>query len=400
VILKHIRYLVTQNSDREILENVDVRVEGDKITEIGESLSGGEEVDCSGKVVMPGMINCHTHVSMTMFRGISDNKVLEDWLHEDIFPAEEEMTDEEVYEGAKLGIREMLATGTTTFNDMYMPERKVAEAVDELGIRAVLTNGFVDIDGEGERKLEMSRDFIEEYLDHPRITPAVGPHAVYTCSPEILEKAREIAEEYDTKIHIHVSETETENRNCIEERGKTPVQHLDELGLIGERTIAAHGVHLNDEDIELLSEKDAAVSHNPCANLKLGSGVADVPKLRKNGVTTGLGTDGPASNNNLNMFDEMKFASLIQKNRDPTQMTEQEVLDMATIDGAEVVGLGDEIGSVEEGKKADLVLVDLDRPDMRPVENTRNLVSNLVFSFNGEVDATMVDGDFVQTNGF
>lgn len=401
MILKNIRYLVTQNREREVLENVDLRVENDEIADIGDDLDpeGEEILDCSNKVVLPGLINCHTHVSMSLLRGISDNKKLQDWLHEDIFPAEEEMTDEDIYQGARLGIAEMLKTGTTCFNDMYAPEEQVAKAVDETGIRAVLGEGFVDIHGDLDEKLERSREFIEKYKDHERITPAVNPHAAYTCSEEALERAKQQADEYNVPIHVHVSETREENEDSIEEHGETPTEHLNGLGLLDHETIAAHCVHLSNKDVDILKRKNVGVAHNPSANLKLGSGIAEIPELRSENIHVGLGTDGPASNNNLNLFEEAKTASLIQKNRDPESMTEQEVLDMVTCEAAEVLGLEDSIGSLEEGKKADLITVDLSREDMMPIHDERGVLSNLVFSFNGSVSETIVNGEKAVSEG-
>lgn len=396
MILKNIQYLITQNKQRQVLENTDLRISGGQIKDISGNIEqrNDEEVkDFSNKVVLPGLINCHTHVSMALFRGISDDKELEDWLQEDIFPAEEKMKEKDVYNGAKLGIAEMLKTGTTCFNDQYAPEGKVAEAVDETGIRAVLGNGVIDIDGGMEKEIEDSREFIEEWNNHDRITPAVNPHSMYTCSTEALEKLRDQAEEFDAPIHIHVSETQKENQNCLDERGLTPTEYLESLQLMDRKLIAAHGTHLSEKDIQLMKQKNVGIAHNPCANLKLGSGIAEVPEYLESGVAVGLGTDGVASNNNLNMFEEMKFATLIQKNSNPTEMSAQQTLDMATIKAAKVLGLGDEIGSIEEGKKADIIAANLKREDMNPRYGKKGLISNLVFSFNGEVSDVFVDGE-------
>jgi 5-methylthioadenosine/S-adenosylhomocysteine deaminase len=395
MILKNIRYIITQNPDRKVLENKDLKVSDREITEISENIrpeQDEETVDFSGKAVLPGLINCHTHVAMALFRGISDDKGLEDWLHEDIFPAEEAMTEEDVYHGARIGVAELLKTGTTCFNDQYAPEEPVAEAVDEVGVRAVLGQGFVDLHGVLEDKLEKSREFIRKWQGHDRITPAVNPHSIYTVSDEGLQKAREQAEKFDTPIHIHVSETRKENQDSLEENGMTPTELIDQKGLLTDRTICAHGTHLTEKDRELINEREAGISHNPCANLKLGNGIADTPDYLERGIKTGLGTDGVASNNSFNMFEEMKFASLIQKNSDPTEMTAQQMLDIATIKAAEVLSLEHEIGSIEEGKKADIIAINLEREDMNPRYGKEGLISNLVFSFNGEVSDVFVDG--------
>ncbi|WEL19448.1 amidohydrolase [Candidatus Nanohalococcus occultus] len=395
MILENIRFLVTQNENREILEDIDLRIEDGKITEISENIEAEDEkIDCSNKIVLPGLINCHTHVSMSLLRGVSDDKELDEWLHEEIIPRETELSPQDVYDGALLGIKEMLKSGTTCFNDMYAPEEKVAEAVDKTGIRAVLANGIIersDIDS----RLEESREFIESFRTHPRIKPVVSPHAVYTVSENSLEKLKEQAEELDTSLHIHLSETRSENEDFKAENGERPVEFLERIGLLDENVIAAHCTHLTEEEIDLLAENSVSVSHNPCANLKLGSGIAPVPELLEKEVSVGLGTDGPASNNSFNMFEEMKFASLIQKNSDPETMSAQQVLDMATVNGAEALGL-DNIGSIERGNKADLVAVEVDEA-VKPAEKDR-IVSHLVFS-TPSVSETVVDGEVLVRDG-
>ena len=396
MLLKNVRYLITQNNEREILENVDIRISNGKINQIEEKIEAGIEEnteDFSDKILMPGLINCHTHVSMALFRGISDDKELDAWLQEDIFPAEQERDSEDVYNGAKLGIVEMLKTGTTCFNDQYGPENKVAEAVEETGIRAVLGQGVIDIERDTEEALKESREFIEEWMDHDRINLAVNPHSVYTCSTKALEQLVEQSEEFELPIHVHVSETEKENQDMLDEKEVTPTEYLEELGVLDRKVIAAHCTHLTSNDLEILAEKDIGIAHNPCANLKLGSGIADTSEYIEKGIDVGLGTDGVASNNNFNMFEEMKFASLLQKNGDPTQMSAQKALDMATINAAKVLGMEDKIGSIEKGKKADLVAIDLKREDLSPLYGKKGLISNLVFSFNGEVDDVFVDGE-------
>ncbi len=401
MILKNIRYLVTQNADRQVLENVDILVEGDEIAGIGRGLDarGHDVIDCSRKVVMPGLVNAHTHVSMALFRGISDNKLLENWLEEEIFPAEEEMDGEDAYYGALLGITEMLKTGTTTFNDMYGYMDRVADAVDETGIRALLARGVLDMDGNGRERIDEALEFVKEYQDHGTIEPAIAPHAVYTTSEGTLRELKDYSRIFDCPYHVHVSETERENEDCIEETGLTPVQYMDSMGLVDEDFIAAHGVWLTDEDVEILSREGGSVIHNPVANLKLGSGIADVPELVERGVNVAIGTDGAASNNNLNLFEEAKIAALLHKRNDPRRLTEQDVLDMLTVNGAKALGLEDEIGSVQIGKKADLVTVDFDELSMNPVYGKRGLISNLIYSFPGKVSDTLVDGEVVVRGG-
>lgn len=397
MILKNIRYLVTQNRERELLENVDVLVKGSRIAAIGKSIPEGahEVVDCSDKMVMPGLVNAHTHASMALLRGISDNKNLQDWLEQDIFPAEEKIGAEEAYVGSLLACVEMLKTGTTTFNDMYDNMDQVAEAVDQTGIRAVLGRGLMDMDGEIDHRIEEAVELVENYRNHERITPCFAPHAVYTASEQLLLEAKDCAEIFNTPYHIHVSETEKEKLEAMEDQGNSPLNYLDSLSLVNDDLVAAHGVWLTEEEKDLLEEKGGNVVHNPAANLKLGSGIADVPDMLDRGINVALGTDGVASNNNLNMFEEAKIASILHKRQSPEDITEQQVLDMATINGAKALGMEEEIGSIELDKKADLVILDLQNPDMQPVHGKRGLISNLVYSFNGNVTDVIVDGERV-----
>jgi len=401
MILQNIRYLVTQNEDREVLENIDLRVEDSRITEIGKNLSGKNmvKVDCSDRIIMPGLVNAHTHVSMALLRGISDNKGLDEWLNEDIFPAEEAMGEYDAYVGALLGAAEMLKSGTTTFNDMYFHMDSVAKAVENSGIRALLSKGMTDMEDEIHDQLREALDFVKNYGGEERINVGIAPHAIYTCSNELLSYGKHYSEMHDIPFHIHVSETLDENKDVIEEHGMSPIEYLDSHGLLDEQVIAAHGTWLSKNDRKIIAEKNVSVAHNPAANLKLGSGIADVNAMRENGINIGLGTDGPASNNSLNLFQEMKLTGLLHKRDDPTRITEQEVLDMATVNSARALGLEEEIGSIEKGKKADLVMISTDEPSMSPVYGKRGVVSNLVFSFNGGVSEVLVGGELVVENG-
>jgi len=394
VILKNIRYLITQNADRQILESVDVKISGNKISAIGHNLSTENEevLDCSNKVVMPGLVNAHTHASMTLFRGISDDLELDDWLNDVIFPAEDKLTSEDAYVGAKLGCLEMLKSGTTTFNDMYEHMQSVADAVDETGMRAVLSRGVLDVDGNGDERILEALELAIDYSEHERITPGYAPHAVYTASSEVLTDLKEFAEDSDSVYHIHVSETRSEVEDFVTENNVTPLQHLDNLGLVDDNLIAAHCVWMMDEEKYILEENGGTVVHNPAANLKLGSGIADIPDFLNRGINVALGTDGVASNNNLNLFEEAKIAGLLHKRNSPTKITAQEILDMMTVNGAKALGMEDEIGSIAVGKKADLITVDLNSEDMRPIHGKEGLISNLVFSFDGEVEDVIVDG--------
>jgi len=395
VILKNIRYLVTQNQEREVLEHVDVLVKDSEIAAIGRGIPEGshEVLDCRDKVVMPGLINAHTHASMTLLRGISDNKELQDWLEDDIFPAEKKLDERDAYIGSLLACIEMLKTGTTTFNDMYDNMDKVAAAVDQSGMRAVLGRGLMDMDGEIEHRMEEAINLVENYRNHDRITACFAPHAVYTASEQLLLEAKDCAQIFNTPYHIHVSETEKEKMDAMDEQGASPLEYLDGLDLVNDDLVAAHGVWLTDTEKQLLENKGGNVVHNPAANLKLGSGIADVPELLDRDINVALGTDGVASNNNLNMFEEMKITSILHKRGSPENIDEQQILDMATINGARALGIEGEVGSIELGKKADLITVGLDNPEMQPIHGKRGLISNLVYSFSGNISEVIVNGE-------
>ncbi len=401
MLLQNIRFLITQNSERQILENTDVRVEEGLIEEIGELEARENEkvYDCSDKAVMPGLINTHTHASMSLLRGISDNKKLEDWLQEDIFPAEEAMEKDDIYTGALLASVEMLKTGTTCFNDMYERPDQIVEAVEESGIRAVISRGLFDWDDKGKERIMEAKEAVKKYKGHELVTPGIAPHAVYTCSIELLKEMKDFAEEQEVPYHIHVSETEKENRDLEAEKGLSPTQYLHEHGLFDESVVAAHSAWLSDKDREIFAETGANVAHNPAANLKLGSGIADVPEMVRDGINVSLGTDGPASNNNFNLFEEMKTASLVHKLQDPRDINERQVLDMATINGAKALGLEDEIGSIEEVKQADLIVLDLNDSELKPFYGARGLISNIVYSYTGHPEKVFVNGELVAENG-
>ena len=401
MLLENIRFIVTQNAERDVLGNTDLRIRDGEIFEIGdlEASEGEKVIDCTDKVVMPGLINAHTHASMSLLRGISDNKKLEAWLEEDIFPAEGIMEEDDIYTGALLASVEMLKTGTTTFNDMYERPDQIVKAVEEAGIRAVISRGLFDWDEQGEERIEEAKKAVEKYSDHELVTPGIAPHAVYSCSLELLKEMKDFSEEHGVPYHIHVSETEKENRDLEAEEGLSPTQYLDEHDLLDSSAVAAHAAWLSEEDKDLFAEKEANVAHNPAANLKLGSGIADIPDLVEKDVNVALGTDGPASNNNFNLFEEMKTASLVHKLDDPRNINEQEVLDMATINGAKALGLEDEIGSVEEGKKADLLVLDLNDSELTPFYGKQGLISNIVFSFTGRPEKVLVDGKIVAEKG-
>jgi 5-methylthioadenosine/S-adenosylhomocysteine deaminase len=351
-----------------------------------------------GGVLLPGLVNTHTHAAMNLLRGIANDQPLMDWLRKYIFPAEaKNVSPEFVRAGTDLACLEMIRGGTTTFADMYYYESVVAESVDRAGLRAVLGETWLDFPAPGHANLEESktvtRAFLEKWKGHPRITAAIAPHAPYTCSRETLLAARALADEYGAPLLTHVSETRDEQKEILEKYGKSPVAWLDEIGFLGPRLSVAHGVWLSPADLAILAERKVSLSHNPESNMKLGSGIAPVVAARKAGVVVGLGTDGVAgSNNDLDMFDAMDFAGKLAKVAalDPTPLTAPELLRMATIDGAKALGLDHLVGSLEAGKRADLIVVDLERAHAQPVFD---LPSTVVYASRaGDVSLTVVDG--------
>ena len=369
----------------------------------GVSFRAEEVIDGRGKAVLPGLVNCHTHAPMTLLRGLAEDVPLDVWLREHIWPVEAAMEPDDIYWGALLACLEMSLTGTTCFSDMYFHEDRVARAVEEAGLRAVLAPGIMDITGPklGEELLREAVKLAERYRPSPggRITVMLGPHAIYTCSRDLLERVKEEADRLGIGIHIHLSETEEEVKRCLHEHGKTPVGYLDELGLLGPRTLAAHCIHLTDEDIRLLAARGAKVAHCPVASAKIGTGVARVPELLSAGVDVGLGTDGPASNNTLDMLETVKFACLLHKahRRDPTVLKAREALEMATVRAARSLGLSGLVGSLEPGKKADFVVLDLRKASTVPLHDPYAAV---VYSArSGAVEHVFVDGEPVVLGG-
>ncbi|MGB9837231.1 amidohydrolase family protein [Methanothermobacter sp.] len=381
-----------------------VLMEGNTIEEVSDSLSPGDAdtvIDGHGKLLIPGLVNTHTHLSMTLFRGMADDLPLDRWLNDHIWPAEAHLNGEYCYAGALLGCLEMIRSGTTTFNDMYFYMDEVARAVDDAGLRCVLSHGMIDLGDDDRRRAEMreSLRIIREChgMADGRIKVALGPHSPYTCSEELLRETARLAAEHGVGIHIHVSETEDEVREVSEARGMSPVEYLDATGVLGPGTVAAHCVWLNKNEMDILSERGVKVSHNPSSNMKLASGISPVPELIGRGVNVSIGTDGAASNNNLDMFEEMKTASLLQKVslHDPTALPAMDVFRMATVNGAEALGVNS--GLIEEGRLADLVVLNTRRPHLTP---WRNPASHLVYSAGGaDVDAVICDGRILLLEG-
>ena len=387
----------------------DLLIEGNKIKRIGKNLIDKENlnekdlkiIDGKNKMAIPGLVNTHTHIPMTLFRGVADDLPLMEWLNDYIWKMEAKLNEDIVYAGALLGCIEMIKSGTTTFNDMYFYLDGIIKAVKETGIRSFLAYGMIDLFDEEKREKELktSEETIKQIkkLNDQRINPVLGPHAPYTCSKELLMETHNMAKEYDVPIHIHMNETLDEIKTIKEKTGMRPFEYLNSFGFFDDvKVISAHCVHLSEDELNIIKNKNIAVSHNPISNLKLASGIAPIPKLMENDILITLGTDGCGSNNNLNLFEEIKTASLIHKgiSLNPTVVNANESFNFATKNGAHALGLN--AGKLVEGALADIVLVDLDRPYLIPKENMH---SHLVYSFNGNVDIVIIDGNIVLNDG-
>jgi len=349
-----------------------------------------------GKVTMPGLVNCHTHLAMTLFRGIAEDQPLQKWLKQTIWPLEAKLKPSDVYDGALLGCLEMIKSGTTTFADMYFYEDHVAKAVEKAGLRAVLAQGILEvgIPPMGEKMLRESVNFAKKYNGYAdgRVTVQLGPHTLYTCGLDLLAKVRQKASELNVGIHIHLAESEETVNLTKKKHGLSEVELLERMGFLGPDVLAAHCVHLAEAEMQIMAKHNVKVSYNPVANMKLAQGTARIKDLMDLGVTVGIGTDGPASNNSLDMFESMKIAVLLQKHfyKDPTVMPAQMVLKMGTIDGARALGLEKTVGTLEAGKKADIILLDFMKPHLTPIHDP---YASIVYSAHGsDVDTVIVDG--------
>lgn len=364
--------LLTMDKDYTMYENGALAIQDGMILEVGETenltgkYSADEIIDCKGKVLMPGLINAHTHLAMSLLRGLADDLRLDVWLLGYMMPVEREFVSPEFVDlGTKLSCIESIRSGVTCVTDMYYFESQVAEAVAEAGLRAVCSQTVLKFSSPDARSYEeglsRARNFISEWKDHPLIVPSIAPHSPYTCTKEILQESTAIAQEFDVPLHIHIAETANEVRESINNHELRVVPYVQQQGIFKAKVIAAHCVHVDDGEIRTLEHKNAGVAHNPTSNLKLASGVAPISKMLELGVNVGIGTDGPASNNDLDMIEEVRLTALLAKgiSGDPTTIPARTALAMATRIGAQAIHLGDITGSLEVGKKADLILIDI-----------------------------------------
>jgi 5-methylthioadenosine/S-adenosylhomocysteine deaminase len=402
-ILIHNGTILTMNDGNEMIPNGMLSISGDTIRYVGEGEGGStgahKVLDAEGGLILPGLINSHTHAAMALFRGLADDLPLMDWLNKYIFPVESKMDADFVRVGTLLACAEMIMSGTTTFCDMYLFEDEVAEAARKAGMRCLVGEVLYDFPSPNYGLLEegflYTERLIEKWRQDPLVNIAVEPHSLFTCGMELLRKANELALNKGVPLIIHVAETKAELEEVERRFGKSPVHHLRDLDLLGSHLIVDHCVHITEPEIELLARHDVRVVHNPESNMKLASGIAPVPRMIAKGITVGLGTDGCASNNNLDLFGEMDMAAKLHKasQLDPTVMDAKTLVKMATIDGARVLGLEEITGSLEAGKRADLIVIDTNRPHLIPMYNP---YSHIVYAARGhDVRHSIINGTIV-----
>ncbi|MCX8028212.1 MAG: amidohydrolase [Thermodesulfovibrionales bacterium] len=402
-------YVVTMNQDLDLIKNGALAVKDKRIVAIGtqndisKRFISNTVIGGNNFVVLPGFINTHTHAAMVFFRGLADDLPLKQWLEDYMWPAENALLSEDfVYDAVQLACLEMIKGGTTTFCDMYFFGKSASKATINAGMRAVMGVGILDFPTVSAKTQEEYilnvKSMIDTYKGHELITPCVAPHALYTCSENTLKIAKSIADNHNIPIHIHLSETEWEVNEVLSKHGKRPVKYLEDIGFLDSNVIAAHCVWLNSDEIQSMAKHKASVSHCIESNLKLSSGIAPIPEMINAGVKVSLGTDGAASNNDLSMIGEMSTTAKVHKaiSKDPTILDSKTVLLMATRWGAEALGMGDRLGSLQEGKFADIILIDIRKPHLSPIYN---IYSHIVYSLNSaDVDTVIINGKIIMEN--
>jgi 5-methylthioadenosine/S-adenosylhomocysteine deaminase len=406
--------VLTMDQEFHIYNPGAVAIQGDSIQAVGleqvilDQFESPERLDCQQKILLPGLINAHTHVPMTLLRGLADDLRLDVWLLGYMMPVEREFVSPEfVRLGTKIACLEMIRSGITCFADMYYFEDEIASAAAEIGMRAICSQTvlkFPTPDAEFfEQSLAAGRHFIAKWKDHPLIVPSIAPHAPYTCTEEILKLSVSLANEFDVPLHTHIAETAQEVENSLKDHGMSVVPYADQIGLFETKVFAAHCVHINEEEMHILQKRNVGVIHNPSSNLKLASGFAPISKMLELGINVGIGTDGPASNNDLDMFEEIRLAAFLAKSvsNDPTSLPAREALALATCSGARALHLGDMIGSIEPGKRADMILVDQSRLHNSPhfERDPNHFYISLVYSTKStDVTDVMVNGSWLMRN--
>jgi|WetSurMetagenome_2_1015567.scaffolds.fasta_scaffold52412_2 5-methylthioadenosine/S-adenosylhomocysteine deaminase len=402
--------IVTMDPARHVIENGAVAVLGERIIDIGlaseinKRYEAGRIISAKAKIVLPGLINTHNHAPMTLFRGIADDLKLDIWLEKNIFPLEAKNVNQEfVHWGTALACLEMIRSGTTTYADMYYFEDTIAEVTSNAGMRGVLGETVLQFPAPDNKTTAEALAYVKRFIEHWKfnslIIPAVAPHAPYTNTAESLKECKRLADQYSVPLIIHVSETKDEEKQMHDKYGVSATQWLESLGILAPNVLFAHGVWLSQEDLGIIQKRGVSISHNPESNMKLSSGTAPIPQILAAGITVGLGTDGAASNNNLDMFEAMDFTAKLHKltSMDPTVVPALQVLEMATIGGAKALQLGKDIGSLEVGKKADLILIDTASAHLQPLYN---VYSQLVYSARGsDVRTSIINGKVVMLDG-
>ncbi len=390
-------FILTLNPGEEVFRG-DIAIKEDRIIALGEAPPGeyGTIIDASGKLAMAGLVNAHGHSAMCLFRGYADDLELMAWLNKKVFPAEAKLIGEDVLRGSRLAILEMLKSGTTAFADMYFFVEETAKAVEESGIKANISQGLTDFE-DGEEKLKSSLEFMEKWHNKAggRIRVSLGPHAPYTCTPRYLENIGEAARRHKLDIQIHFAETQSENAQIQAKYSLRPLEYLKKTGLFeGNKVILAHGIWLNEDEIKELAALNSVIVHNPCSNMKLASGMAPICRMLKEGIPVAIGTDSACSNNKLDMFQELRAAAYLAKVRDlnPIALPAATALNLATLKGAKALGFEDS-GSLKPGNKADIILIDLDKPHLNPLHD---IPSQLVYAASGsDVESVIIDGRLI-----
>lgn len=395
ILIENVKILTM--ADGEVIINGNIYIENEKIKKITSDkidFSYDKKIDGKNYLAMPGFVNAHTHVGMSLFRNFSDDVELMTWLNEKIWPLEDKLIEQDVYWASLLSHAEMIMTGTTSFADMYYFEDQTIKALEKSKMRAQISRGLT-LEDKNNKKIEENIELFKKYENsqNGRINIAFGPHAVYTTDKNYLKEINKYAKKYKMPIHIHLSETKTENTDCMKRFNQSPTEVFEECGIFENKTIAAHGVYLSDKDLDILSKYDVSVVHNPSSNLKLSSGFLDCTRVLNKKVNLAIGTDSSASNNNLSMIKEISLTSLVSKYNNPKNLKAYDVLKMATINGAKALGLDEKIGTLEEGKLADIILIDLNNPNHTP---QNNLISSLPYStFDKDVSYVIINGNLV-----
>jgi len=404
------KYVVTINANFEIFSPGAIYIVGDSIVDVGTSdvlkakYPKASLLDYPNEILLPGLVNTHTHIAMSLLRGIADDMPLKEWLETVIWPLEKEFVNKDfVTVGSFITLAEFIRGGITCFNDMYFFQNEIAEATATAGLRAVMGETLIDFPTPNAKTpnegITYSKQFVARWKNHPLISPCIVTHAPYSCSATLLQSASNLSKELEIPLSIHISETKTEIQESQEKYGLSPVEYLDSLQFLNNSVIAAHCVHLSENDISILYNRGVGIAHNPGSNLKLASGIAPLTVLLQKGITVGLGTDGSASNNNLSLFEEMTFASLLQKvvTGSAETISAKEMVYLATQGGANVLKLGTKIGSLEKGKKADFILISIQKPHAQPMYN---VYSHIVYSaVAADVVSTYVNGKCLYDNG-